>query len=205
MCLYNELKNYIDDCSLCGECCSIPGILLPEQITILTEHFKLNPRQLLDKYLIAELCAPKDSPLPVFLLSPVKVDDKGERFSNKIIDHDYHAIRDKKCIFLDSSNRCSIHDIKPFGCSMLLCKKMTHGNSICFDKQFYYHRWKDHQQIIFSIFPELETPLIEIQRSILDISEQVKIHNKKMYDNLNNKIGIILTGHIMVKPKIYSE
>lgn len=73
-------------------------------------------------------------------------------------DRKYALVRRKQCIFRDSaSSSCRVHDHKPFGCTLLICGKMTNAKPIFLNKTYYYHQWMDSQDILFSIFPELGT------------------------------------------------
>jgi hypothetical protein len=71
-------------------------------------------------------------------------------------DGHYTEVRDEACIFRRRAARsCSIHAHKPFGCSLLICGRMTKAKPLMLNKTYYYHRWLDSQTILFSIFPEL--------------------------------------------------
>lgn len=199
--IYNDnLNKYFQPCVNCGECCKIPGVFIPEQIDILAKRFNLSRRQLFDRYLIAELCAPNDSHTPIFVLSPVKADTNGVRLSQKIFDDVYVNIRDSNCIFRDTKlNKCSIHEHKPFACALLLCPKMTRDKSISLEKSFYYNKWKDAQEIIFSMFPGLNSIYEKLNESVTGIGKSLEMRNKI----INNDIAILFNGHPITGMPIY--
>jgi len=199
--IYNDnLNKYFQPCINCGECCKVPGVFIPEQIDILAKHFNLSRRQLFDRCLIAEFCAPNDSCTPVFVLSPVKVDASGNRLPQKMFDTAYINIRDLNCIFRDiKANRCSIHDYKPFACSLLLCPKMTKDKSISLEKSFYYHKWKETQEIVFSMFPGLDSIYAKLNESVTGMGKSLDLRN----NIINNDIAILFNGHPISGMPIY--
>jgi len=148
----------------CGQCCKIPGIFLPEQLDHLKDSLHLDMEELFRGYLIAELFTPSEDLDPIFILSPVKADESGERIPVFFADGNYHHIRHLHCIFWNNDKReCAIYDKKPFGCSVLLCDKMTETEPILIRKQYYYHKWLDYQNILFGIFPHLEEYTFQLQ------------------------------------------
>jgi Fe-S-cluster containining protein len=178
MYIYKDLDQYFNPCTNCGECCKIPGQFLPSQIVTLAEHLKMDIDQLFNRYLIAELCAPDDTTSPVFVLSPVKVDEGGNRFPVRFMDMDYTTILDKYCIFRDNERgTCVINKVKPFACGLLLCPKMTLDKSLSLDKSYYFHKWKDRQDIIFSIFPELRDISERLRSSVNWMAKTRKLRN----------------------------
>lgn len=123
----------------------------------LKTFFDLNREELFRRYLIAELFSPGGDLEPVFILSPVKVSEKGERIPTFFADGEYHRLRHLHCIFWNREEKaCNIYEIKPFGCTVLLCSKMTEAEPVLLRKQYYYRKWLDFQHILFEIFPQLE-------------------------------------------------
>jgi Fe-S-cluster containining protein len=154
--MYNNIERYFNACDNCGACCTIPGIFLPDQIDLLADRLNLDREQLFRKYLIAELFTPHVDSVPCFVLSPVKTIGNGLRVNNLLSDSGYADIRHAPCIFRDADSRsCSVHEHKPFGCTLLICGKMTRAKPITLNKTYYYHQWLDSQDILFSISPEL--------------------------------------------------
>lgn len=201
MYIYKDLDKYFEKCLNCGECCKIPGVLLPEQIDILANHFNFSRRQLFDRYLIAELCAPNDSFVPAFVLSPVKVDVHGNRLPNRIFDDEYVKIRHLNCIFRNNEAKvCSIHSIKPFACALLICAKMTKDKSIELNKTHYYYKWINSQDIVFSMFPELVVIYQRLIETISQMPKLIDIRNKI----INVDIATVFNGHPITGMPIYA-
>ncbi len=59
---------------------------------------------------------------------------------------------------------------------------MTKANQITLDKTFYFHKWKDSQDLIFKMVPELEPVYNEMVAAISMID--------KSYDKRNNIINV---------------
>jgi len=64
------------------------------------------------------------------------------------------------------NNRCGIHEIKPFECSVMLCYGMTKDKPMYLGKGYYHHKWKDSQDIPFSMFPELKNMVGKLRTSV---------------------------------------
>ncbi|MHC9544565.1 MAG: YkgJ family cysteine cluster protein [Vulcanimicrobiota bacterium] len=190
---------YVDQCTNCGECCKTPGIFLPEQIEVLAAHFSMTEKELCERYLIVQLCtlsdhfvSPADCVPPVFILSPVKADIEGKRLPQRFYDSSYSQIRDLHCIFRDNTlKRCSIQDIKPFECSLTACSYMTKDNPIFLGKRFYHHKWKDAQETVTAIFPELEPLYQKLKQSAEDMKNSFEMRNKAMHE----EIATIFNGY----------
>ncbi len=180
----------LDPCSNCGDCCKIPGLFLPNQIVPISKHLGINTEELVKKYLIFELCSSNPDLIPpVFVPSPVKISSEGERFPGLLMDDEYINTRHFYCIFRDGiSMICKIHPFKPFGCALLTCEKMTRANSLFLNKQYYYHKWKDHQNIIFEIFPDLKS----VHEELVSVLKAKSDNNQKRNDLINNEISLIL-------------
>lgn len=191
MYIYKNLERYFNPCINCGECCKIPGVFLPEQISTISAHMKIDTEELFKKFLIAEICSLNDTMTPVFVLSPVKVDEKGERYPLHFMDTNYINVRDKFCIFRDNQNKmCTIHENKPFACALLICEKMTADKSLSLEKSFYFHKWKNQQDIIYSVFPELKDVCDRLEHSVKSIADSYKSRN----DIINKEISMIING-----------
>ncbi len=155
--MYKNIQTYFEPCDNCGICCKTPGIFLPEEIGPLAGHFGMDPEELFRTYLIAELFTPNVEWVPAFVLSPVLLDIKGNRTSDYLSDSSYARNRDKSCIFRNNeAAACMVHEHKPFGCSLLICGKMTRAKPLILNKTYYYHRWVNSQDILFSVFPRLK-------------------------------------------------
>lgn len=153
--IYRDLDRYFKPCTNCGECCRIPGVLLPDQVDPLAEHLGLSRRDLFDRFLVAELYAPDDATTPVFMLSPVKARPDGTRLPQRIFDDGYVRTGYHHCIFRDAAlPGCGINAVKPLECAMLLCQKMTGANPFFLDKKYFHQRWLGAQDIVFDMVPE---------------------------------------------------
>jgi Fe-S-cluster containining protein len=190
MSIYKNLDRYFDDCQNCGGCCTVPGMFLPEQIDILAEHFSMSRAELFSRYLIAEMCAPKDSygapgdfTAPVFVLSPVKVGPDGKRSPLRLFNNEYIYSKNTHCIFRETKkHRCSIHRVKPFECAVMLCPAITRDNPVYLGKAYYYHKWKDQQEIIFSVFPELRSHFMKLKNSLYRMKKSFDERNRTMQE-----------------------
>jgi hypothetical protein len=169
-------------------------MFLPEQIDVLARHLNLTRKELFAGYLIAEMCAPTDCytlptdcVTPVFVLSPVKAQGGGKRLTQRLFDIPYIQITDHHCIFRDrQNNRCSIHEIKPFECAVMLCCRMTKDKPMYLGKSYYYHKWKDAQEIPLSLFPELRPLYKKLETSLRWL--------KKSFEEKNQIIQEIITS-----------
>jgi hypothetical protein len=191
--------NHLEPCTRCGNCCSIPGIFLPEQIAPLAAHFNLRPRELFEHYLIVQMRAladtffcPSNCAPPVFVLSPVKVDMAEKRLPQRMADRVYDQKRLLYCTFFDQkSNACVIQKLKPFECCLTACSKMTKAQSLYLEASFYYHKWKDCQELIFSILPELRPLYKKLEKSSQRMRESFERRNRIIRD----EIAPLFDGH----------
>jgi Fe-S-cluster containining protein len=90
-------------CSQCQTCCTKPGYMIPGDWERIAERRGLNP----------------DDAAPLFRRGKGAVVGKFvlgllQRFR---IDTITPNVVDGRCVFLDTANRCTIHDIAPFGCA----------------------------------------------------------------------------------------
>jgi Fe-S-cluster containining protein len=155
--VFHELESHFEACDNCGSCCSIPGIFLPHEIDLLADRLMLDRAGLFRTYLIAELFTPDVESAPAFVIAPVKAAPDGGRETKLLSDSAYAGIKGARCIFRSGpARRCGIHAHKPFGCALLICRKMTKAGPLLLNKTYYYHRWIESQTILFSIFPGLE-------------------------------------------------
>lgn len=185
-------EKYFGDCLNCGDCCHLPGDLLPEQIDILANHFKLDRKQLFEKYLIIQIFAPNEGVPPAFLVSPVKADRNGNRVPKKMVDQEYMNIRHLDCIFRDHvSKGCSVHEIKPFACDFLVCAKATRANPVVLDKTFFYHHWLNSVEVVFSVYPELQALYEQLKETALRLS-QLESEKAQAIEDRNRISGLML-------------
>jgi hypothetical protein len=193
------MYNFFDQCTHCGECCTIPGMFLPEQIDVLAAHLAITRKALFTHYLIAHLWAPTDnyaSPddcvAPVFILSPVRATEEGKRLPQKIFDINYGKATQLHCIFRDRlHNRCGIYQNRPFECALTLCSKMTKDKPLYIGKNYYYHKWKNAQEIPLSMFPQIRPAYEKLQRSVEGMRNSFQFRNIVM----NGEIASFLNGY----------
>jgi Fe-S-cluster containining protein len=193
------MYKYVEECTHCGDCCETPGMLLPEQIDVLARHFNMTGKELFDHYLIIQMWAPThgfgrpdDCVAPVFVVSPVRAKRDGNRFPQMIYDLSYSKIHNLHCIFRDmNKNRCSIHEIKPFECTLTACPRMTKDRSIYLGKSFYYHKWKDSQALVFSVYPELRPMYKKLKKNMSILRKSFELRNRVM----NEEIATIFNGN----------
>jgi Fe-S-cluster containining protein len=192
--VYKNPEQYFEACNNCGECCRIPGIFLPREVDPLGSYLRLDRRELFRRYLIAELFTPNVTSPPVFVISPVKTRSSSKRCDHFLSDHAYARDLQQQCIFRDPRARaCTIHSVKPFSCSMLICRKMTKAGPLLLNKTYYYHQWAPSQDILFSIFPELE----EVYRRLLAAVMELSSDNAERIEALmrgNEIIRVEITG-----------
>jgi len=193
------MQNCLEKCTHCGECCKIPGILLPGQIDVLGGQLGLVRKELFDRYLIAQLCAasdsyasPDDCLAPVFVVTPVRVGKNGNRLPQRIHDIAYGQARHLHCIFRDRvNNRCSIYQIRPLECAVTLCSHMTGDKPLFLERRFYYNKWKDNQEIVFSALPELRPLYEKLERSVAAMRDSFQLRNIVM----NGEIATLFNGY----------
>lgn len=185
-------------CTHCGDCCRVPGTLLPEQVDLLSAYLHVSRRELFDRYLIAELCTPAVELPPVFMLAPVKAEEDGRRSAHRLLDLDYRMTAHLACIFrAPARRRCTIHRVKPFGCRTMICSRMTGSQPIAFDKSFYYPRWRGRQDLIFSILPELAPVAARIARTVAGLEQAPGMRREVLAERdrlLRIDVAQILTG-----------
>jgi Fe-S-cluster containining protein len=168
--MHKNIERYFEPCDNCGACCKTPGIFLPDQIDLLVRHLRMDREEFFRRYLIAELFTPHVESVPAFVLAPVKTDSEGNRTGSYLSDAQYARAADKNCIFRDNAAAlCGVHEYKPFGCSLLICGKMTRAKPITLNKTYYYHRWINSQEILFTVFPQLVRLYQELNRLILKL------------------------------------
>jgi len=200
MYIYKNLDKYFEKCDNCGECCKIPGVLLPEQLTLIAEHLEISTQELFEKHLITELCSPDDYITPVFALSPVKVNANGERHPFHLMDSEYINIKNLHCIFFDKENsKCKIHKVKPFGCDLLICSKMTNDKEINLEKSYYFHKWQSHQNILYDFYPDLEQTANDLNNVVSSIQNSFAKRN----EIINIRISTIMNGSPMAGTSIF--
>ena len=188
--MYSELEPCIE----CGDCCRIPGMFLPGQIKELARHLSMEPEELFSTYLIAYLWAPADrlkTPsecvTPVFVLAPVKADLSGKRLPQKMYETSYDAYPNNYCIFRDRlRGRCTIDGKKPFECTIRACPRRTRDGAIFLGKSFYYHKWKDSRELLFSICEELKPVYKKLEKCTQKIRKSLEQRNQIMDEEIAN-------------------
>lgn len=162
----------MNKCQQCGDCCrKNPCDIIPYDLLPLLDRFKMNLRRFYEEYLIALMIKPPHSlDVPIFMMVPVKVDSQGKRYPKYLADIEYIDSQKGPCIFL-KDNKCSIHDLKPYGGRLLECKKMTGGVSNKLSKNQCLNFWVNSQHLFEKIFPgftntykELKVFFIKIQQ-----------------------------------------
>ena len=185
-------------CVHCGECCRVPGILLPDQVEVLADFLDIDRQGLFHRYLIAELCTPADELPPAFVLAPVKAEEDGRRLPHRLLDFDYRMTGHLWCIFRDpGKRRCTVHPVKPFGCSTLICSRTTQGQPIAYDKTHYYWQWIHAQDMIFSILPELEPLWVRVEQVVRRFRKTPRLRREMLAERnrlLKNDVARILNG-----------
>jgi Fe-S-cluster containining protein len=183
---------YIVQCANCGECCRTPGLFLPEQMEAFAAHFGIGLREVFDRYLIAQLWMPSDifrSPsdcvTPVLVLAPVKADGAGKRAPQRCCDQSYMQMGDLHCIFRDNEGKkCTIYSVRPFECSLSACSYMTKDSPMSLGRRYYYHKWKDWQDPVLSIFPEIRPLYEKLEQSAREMRESFEMRNQAMYEDI---------------------
>lgn len=185
----------------------MPGIFLPHEIDLLGAHLQLDRESLFRTYLTAELFTPHVESIPAFVISPVRTVPNGDRDERFLSSGDNPRRAGDTCIFRRKAARsCSIYEYKPFGCSLLICSRMTKARPLMLNKTYYYHRWLDSQTILFSIFPEL-APLY---RKLLDTVSPLPDPGKsrmaalaKGNDIIGNEMSEMMNGRRAEKRSFY--
>ena len=196
--MFKNPELYFESCDNCGDCCRIPGIFLPPEIDPLGNHLGMDREELFRRFLIAELFTPAVKLSPAFVISPVK-QASGRRHADLLSDHGYvHALH-QRCIFRDEGARsCGVHGVKPFGCTLLICGKMTRARPIMLNKTYYYHQWTGSQDMLFSIFPKLESAyrnLLKAVGNLPDDGAKRRAALKKGNEIIRGELTMILNRH----------
>lgn len=145
-------------CLKCSACCKFPGMFLPNEID---KFLEFNSKKDLLLHIL------DDENKLIFGLEPRK---KGTQ-KNKVATHTYfNSIF--KCKFL-KNKECLIHDIKPYGCRVLECKRMQE-NEIIQDFNKLKKEWCKNQKIVYDLFPELKNVKnindLEVLFNVKDVS-----------------------------------
>jgi hypothetical protein len=77
---------------------------------------------------------------------------------------------------------------------------MTKAKPIELNKSFYYYKWITSQNIIFSIYPEIEAFYKQLSETVSKIPIALEARNKI----INNEIATIFNGHPIAGMPIYS-
>lgn len=182
-----EIEEY--KCKMCGECCRhVPCEIIPKDLPKLLERFNMSFKEFFIKYLIAIPCNTGDKADTILRLSPARKIN-GHRFNKYLEDEEYMDYIDKggECIFLQN-NKCTIHDIKPFGGRIMKCSKMTGGLTLQLTNSQYFIYWYNNQKIFYELSNDIKNDLKEIE-------SLYKLADEKYEEGLKNNDSI----------KIYKE
>jgi len=156
--IINEFKT----CQQCGECCNTPCDLIPTDLPPLLDKFKMSLPEFFRKFLIALIIASPKYADEVLMMVPVRVDIKGRRDKKFLADKEYLDTHGK-CVFL-KNNKCSIHNIKPYGGLFLKCSKITGSIAIQLKKSQYFAYWVNNQHLFNLIFPGFQKIFDELNQ-----------------------------------------
>lgn len=150
---------------MCGTCCrNMPCELIPDDLPILLDKFKMSFKEFFVKYLIAVPCTCGEKSDIIFRLSPVRAVN-GKRYKTFIENQDYvdDVSKEGECIFL-KDNKCLVHDVKPFGGRLMKCSKMTGGLTLQLTNSQYFIYWYNNQHIFYELSDEIEYEMKRIQK-----------------------------------------
>jgi len=155
----------------------MPGNLLPNDIHNISGRLGVSISELFERFLIVKIFWADKNTLPSFGFSPVVADVKGVRFPGTIITPPYlSACKSGKyaCAFLTEADseryKCAIHDVKPHGCSMLQCRKMTKSENVRKTNSYYADAWKEGTEVFDLLFPKLGKALSKLEKK--EITEE---------------------------------
>lgn len=198
----DDLKiNNFNECQQCGECCKTPCDFIPSDLPPLLKKFNMSLPDFFKKYLIALIIASPKYSNEVLIMVPVRVNSNGNRSPKFLADNEYLESQGK-CIFLEN-NKCSIHELKPFGGRFLQCPKITGSVSIQLLKSQYFAYWVKNQHLFELIFPRFGEIFNELNKIFQRKNEifakqgktpeydqlhqiQVNIISQKLFPLLNN-------------------
>jgi len=135
---------------ICDECVSAcrndPGRLVPDDVSKLARRLGISERDLENDYLVRVPVASDGQ--TVHALAPAK--RKGRRFVAEpgTDAPDYYASEQGRCIFLDDTDRCSVHEAKPFECGAYMgCRDTFLGKPYRTKtvEGFFHKRWKERK------------------------------------------------------------
>jgi Fe-S-cluster containining protein len=142
------------------------------------------------KYLIALIIASPQYADEVFMMVPVRVNSQGERTSKYLADNEYLNMSGH-CIFL-KDNKCSIHNLKPYGGRFLQCEEMTGNVSIQLGKSQYFAYWKDNQHLFETVFPGYEDIFNRLKQIFSQMNLLFIEKRKREYHELKQKTEKII-------------
>jgi len=155
----------------------MPGNLLPDDVHNIARRLDVGISELFEHFLIVKIFWANKSTLPSFGFSPVVADRKGIRFPSSIITPSYLSVCKSgkyACSFLTEADseryKCAIHDVKPHGCSMLQCRKMTKSNNVRRTNAYYAEAWREGTEIFDVLFPKLRKTLAKLEKK--EITEE---------------------------------
>ena len=162
------LINRFMECLQCGECCDAPCDIIPQDLPRLLERFQLSLSDFYKRYLIALVVKSPRYSGEILMMVPVKVNSQGVRCKKFLADGEYLNTRGK-CIFL-KDNKCSIHDLKPYGGRFLQCAKITGSAPIALGKSQSFGYWANNQDLFEIVFPGFNN----ISKDIKEIFQQIE-------------------------------
>jgi Fe-S-cluster containining protein len=141
-----DIKMSSCDCPECVSACkNDPGRLIPEDLPVIANFLNLTVEELIISHLVKIPCKQNEE---VLSLAPAKI--KGKRFIARpgTIAPSYYTKEKGRCIFLDETDLCTIHSVKPFECSAYMGCKHTFLGKPYKDKQvedFFFNKWKKYK------------------------------------------------------------
>lgn len=146
------------ECDNCGVCCKNPGLLLPADLNKIQDYLGIKSKELLDKYLILLLIKKDES--WIYAIAPRK-----KRRKDRVVGYNYN-LSNKKCVFWKKG--CVINEVKPYGCSVLVCNKMS-DKEVTQDYGKLLEKWSNSQETVYEIIPKLRNV-----KSLTELSKLMK-------------------------------
>jgi len=172
----------------------MPGNLLPDDLPNIARRLGIDIPELFKRFLIVKIFWADKNTLPSFGFSPVVADTKGIRFPSNIITPSYlSACKSGKyaCAFLTEADseryKCAIHDVKPHGCSMLQCRKMTKSDNVRRTNAYYAEAWREGGEIFDVLFPKLRKTLAKLEKKEITEETVSTFFSKKISPIFLNK------------------
>lgn len=183
------------ECQQCGECCGTPCDIIPSDLPPLLERFQMNLADFYKRYLIALIIKSPKYTGEILMMVPVRVNSQGVRYPKYLADKEYLDNCRGNCIFL-RDNKCSIHDIKPYGGKFLKCARMTESAPIDLGKSQCFGYWYNNQHLFEIVFPGYTEIYRDIKENFRQMAQYINTGRQQDADRLWQPLRDIISNRL---------